>query len=103
MSVEVVAEITLVAGQEEAGLEALRTLAEETHAKDEGCLLYAFHRDTAEPTRVVAVEKWESLEALRAHGKTEHIAAFGKNPALAGAPRVLVLEGLGFGDEKGSV
>jgi quinol monooxygenase YgiN len=101
MSVEVVAEITLVEGREEEGLEALRAAVEATHAKDPGCLLYALHRDLADPTHLVMVEKWESAEDLTAHGKTEHLAALGGHPALAGTPRVLILEGLGFGDEKG--
>jgi quinol monooxygenase YgiN len=103
MSVEVVAEIKLVAGKEEEGLEALRRAVEETHAKDPGCLIYALHRDLADPTHLVMVEKWESVEELAAHGKSEHLAALGGHPALDGAPRVLVLEGLGFGDEKGTL
>jgi quinol monooxygenase YgiN len=103
MSVEVVAEINLVEGKEEEGLEALRQAVEATHAKDAGCLLYALHRDLADPTHLVMVEQWESAELLAAHGRSEHLAALAGHPALAGTPRVLVLEGLGYGDEKGSL
>jgi quinol monooxygenase YgiN len=103
MSVEVVAEIRLVEGKEAEGLEAIRAAVEATHAKDQGCLLYALHRDVADPTHLVMVEKWESIEDLAAHGRSEHLAALGGHPALDGAPRVLVLEGLGFGDDKGTL
>jgi quinol monooxygenase YgiN len=104
MSVQVVAEIQLVAGTEEETLAALRELVEATHAKDDGCLLYALHRDLADPTHLVFVEKWESVEALGAHGQTDHIAALGSNPGIAAPPRVLVLEGLGYGDaDKGTL
>lgn len=103
MSVEVVAEINLVKGKEDEGLEALRQAVETTHAKDPGCLLYALHRDLADPTHLVMVEKWESLEELGAHGQSEHLTALAGHPALDGAPRVLVLEGLGFGDDKGAL
>jgi quinol monooxygenase YgiN len=98
MSVEVVAEIELVPGSEEETLEALRELVEATHANDDGCILYALHRDLAEPTRVVMIEQWESGEALAAHGATDHIAALRSNPGIAAPARVLVLEGLGYGD-----
>lgn len=104
MSVEVVAEIILAEGSEEANLAAIRTLVEETHANDPGCLLYALHRDTADPNRLVMVEKWESAEALDAHNGRDHIREFGEKADLAAAPRVLVLESLGFGEaEKGSL
>jgi quinol monooxygenase YgiN len=104
MSVEVVAEIQLVAGSEEEALAALRELIEVTHAKDDGCLLYALHRDLAEPTRLVFVEKWESPEALAAHGQSDHIAALRSAPGIAAPPRVLVLESLGYGDaDKGTL
>jgi quinol monooxygenase YgiN len=103
MSVEVVAELKLVEGREEEGLEALRQAVEATHEKDAGCMIYALHRDLADPTHLVMVEKWESADDLAAHSRTEHLAALGGHPALDGAPRVLVLEGLGFGDEKGAL
>ena len=66
--VVVVAEIGIVPEKREEALAALRTLCEATHAKDEGCLLYALQLDPADESHVFMVEKWDSAEALAAHG-----------------------------------
>jgi quinol monooxygenase YgiN len=96
--VVVVAEIGIAEGKREEALAALRTLCEETHAKDEGCLLYALQLDPANESHVFMVEKWASMEALGAHGATDHIRALGTSGTLAGAPTVTVLQQAGFGD-----
>jgi quinol monooxygenase YgiN len=96
--VVVVAEIGIADGKREEALAALRTLCEETHAKDEGCLLYALQLDPADESRVFMVEKWESAEALQAHGATDHIKALGASGTLGGTPTVTVLRQAGFGD-----
>lgn len=102
--VVVVAEIEIAAGKRDEALVALETLCEETHAKDEGCLLYALQLDPNDESRVFMVEKWSSVEALQKHGATDHIKSFGESGTLAGAPRVTVLQQAGFGDaEKGSL
>jgi quinol monooxygenase YgiN len=102
--VVLVAEIELAEGQEEAGLAALRELCEQTHANDEGCLLYALHRVAGEDSRFVMIERWTSSEALQAHGGAEHIKAFGATQVAAGAPKLTFLESLGFGDpDKGAL
>lgn len=53
---------------------------------EEGCIEYAAYVDAADapsfqaPTGAdtfVAVEKWESVEALRKHAATPHMAAYG--------------------------
>ena len=80
--VVVVAEIGIVPEKREEALAALRTLCEETHAKDEGCLLYALQLDPADESRVFMVEKWSSVEALGAHGATDHIKALKKQKEL---------------------
>jgi quinol monooxygenase YgiN len=102
--VVVIAEIGIVPGKREEAMAALRTLCEETHAKDEGCLLYALQVDPADEEHVFMIEKWASAEALGAHGATDHIAAFGTSGTLAGAPTVTVLQQANFGDaSKGSL
>ena len=35
--------------------------------REHGCLDYAFAADAADPTRVRLIERWESMEDLRAH------------------------------------
>ena len=96
--VVVVAEIGIVPEKREEALAALRTLCEETHAKDEGCLLYALQLDPADDGHVFMVEKWSSAEALGAHGATDHIKAVGASGTLSGAPTVTVLQQANFGD-----
>ena len=96
--VVVVAEIGIAPGKREQALEALRVLCEQTHANDEGCLLYALQLDPADENRVFMIEKWSSAEALQAHGASDHIAAFGASGTLSGPPAVTVLEQAGFGD-----
>jgi quinol monooxygenase YgiN len=96
--VVVVAEIGIADGKRDEALAALRTLCEETHAKDEGCILYALQLDPADESHVFMIEKWESGEALAAHGATDHIKALGASGTLAGAPTVTVLQQASFGD-----
>jgi|GEM_PF-3129796 len=102
--VVVVAEIGIAPGKRDEALEVLRVLCEETHAKDEGCLLYSLQLDPADESRVFMIEKWESAEALGKHGASDHIKPLGASGTLAGAPRVTVLEQANFGDaDKGSL
>jgi quinol monooxygenase YgiN len=102
--VVVVAEIGIAPGKRDEALAALEVLCEETHAKDEGCLLYALQLDPGDESRVFMIEKWESAEALQAHGGSDHIRAAGASGTLAGAPQVTVLQQASFGDAaKGTV
>jgi quinol monooxygenase YgiN len=96
--VVVVAEIGIAPGKRDEALAALEVLCEETHAKDDGCLLYSLQLDPNDESRVFMIEKWESAEALQTHGATDHIKAFGASGTLAGAPQVTVLQQANFGD-----
>jgi quinol monooxygenase YgiN len=97
--VVVVAEIGIAEGKREEALAALRTLCEETHANDDGCLLYSLQLDPADESRVFMIEKWESAELLEKHGASDHIKALGASGTLAGAPKVTVLRQANFGDD----
>jgi quinol monooxygenase YgiN len=94
----VVAEIGIAEGKRDEALAALETLCEETHAKDDGCLLYALQLDPADESHVFMIEKWESVEALQKHGDTDHIKALGGSGTLSGAPTVTVLQQANFGE-----
>ncbi|HEX4731605.1 MAG TPA: putative quinol monooxygenase [Solirubrobacterales bacterium] len=96
--VVVVAEIGIAEGKRDEALASLEVLCAETHAKDEGCLLYALQLDPADESHVFMVEKWESAEALQKHGATDHIKTLGRSGTLAGAPTVTVLQQANFGD-----
>jgi quinol monooxygenase YgiN len=54
---------------------ALRTMEEATR-QESGCLTYAFSVDVSDPTMLRVFERWETTEALDAHFKTPHMAAF---------------------------
>jgi quinol monooxygenase YgiN len=78
-----------------------------THA-EEGCLVYALHRDNADPDHFVHVERWRSQEDLDAHGKTPHLrqvfTALGAPGLLAGAPSMWLCSAELYGDAaKGAI
>jgi quinol monooxygenase YgiN len=50
-----------------------------------GCLHYAFAQDIADPDLIRISERWESQEALAAHGASAHMAEF--NKAMGGVQR----------------
>jgi quinol monooxygenase YgiN len=95
--VVVVAELGIAEGKREEALTTLRTLCEETHAKDEGCLLYSLQLDPADENHFFMIEKWASAELLAKHGEADHLKAFGASGILAGAPKVTILEQAKFG------
>ncbi len=72
----VAAEVVVEEGALNGVQEALGTMEEETR-KEAGCLTYAFSVDVNDPTMVRIFERWESMDALAAHFKTPHMAAFG--------------------------
>ena len=48
---------------------------------EEGCLGYSFSVDLSDPSIVHLTEKWASPEALQAHFKSAHMAAFQRKVA----------------------
>jgi len=72
----VAGEVVVEAGAVEAVQGALRTMEAETR-REPGCITYAFSVDVNDPTMVRIFERWESMDALREHFATPHMAAFG--------------------------
>lgn len=102
--VVVVAEMSLVEGREEEAMEALEVLCRETHEKDDGCRLYALHRVMGSPTAVVMIEKWDSLDALKAHSVADHIERFQALGCVAPGTKITLVEPTALGDaEKGAL
>lgn len=100
--VVVVAEMSLVEGREEEAPVALGVLCTETHAKEDGCRLYALHRVMGDPTRVVMIERWDSMDALKSHAVAAHIEEFKALTCLAPGAKINLVEPTGHGDaEKG--
>ena len=53
--------------------------------EEQGCMHYAFAQDIADPDLIRISERWDSPEALAAHGASAHMAAF--NKAMGGVSR----------------
>lgn len=82
--IHVVAVITAKPGQREAILDAFRANMPAVHA-EAGCIEYGPATDAEGvggfqtkfgPDSFVVIEKWESLEALKAHAAAPHMAAY---------------------------
>jgi quinol monooxygenase YgiN len=58
--------------------------------KDPGAVTYVVHRKTDAPNEFLVYEKYESGEALKFHGSTEHFKEFSRNiaPLLDGRVEV---------------
>jgi quinol monooxygenase YgiN len=90
---EVVVVVTLRArpDQQEAFERELRTLIGQTHSEP-GCLLFAMHQRTDDPTAFCVIERWASREALDEHFGSEHVVAYmASTQDLLAAPMELVL------------
>jgi quinol monooxygenase YgiN len=95
--IHVVAVITAKPGMREQILEAFRANMPTVHA-EKGCIEYgpAVDADGAGaiqtkfgPDTFVVIEKWESLDALRAHGASPHMAAYAAKTRDMIASRVI--------------
>ena len=92
-------------GKEDDARDALGGLVAPTHAED-GCVLYALHQGTEDPTRFTFVERWESAEKLQAHLGSDHIAAVLRRAEdlLSEPPDIVTFQALPLGEEsKGSL
>ncbi len=69
-------EIVVEEGAVDQVRDALRSMEDETR-KEPGCLTYAFSLDINAPTVMRIFERWESMDALKAHFKMPHMATFG--------------------------
>lgn len=58
-------------------VEAIKAMVAASRAED-GCLTYTFAQDLSDPDSIIIYERWESQEALAAHGKSAHMAEFQK-------------------------
>jgi quinol monooxygenase YgiN len=61
--------------------------------KETGNISYDMHESVSDPTKMVFVEQWESLEAVAPHGKTEHFKTFGRivSKCAASPPKIEII------------
>jgi quinol monooxygenase YgiN len=95
--IHVIAVITAKPGMRDSILEAFRANMPAVHA-EQGCIEYAPAIDAEGMGRIqtpfgpdtfVAIEKWESVEALKAHGAAPHMAAYAAKTKEMIASRVI--------------
>jgi quinol monooxygenase YgiN len=95
--IHVFAIVTALPGQRQALLDAFRANMPAVHAED-GCIEYQPVIDTPDMGRMQApigedsfavVEKWASLEALKAHAASPHMAAYAAHTKPLIASRVI--------------
>jgi quinol monooxygenase YgiN len=95
--IHVVAIITAKPGSREAILEAFRANVPAVHAED-GCIEYGPAIDAEGvgplqtafgPDTFVVLEKWESLDHLKAHGASAHMKAYAAKTRELIASRVI--------------
>jgi quinol monooxygenase YgiN len=93
--VKLIARIRTQPGKADAVASALRQLAGPSKAED-GCIMYDVCRSLSDANELLALEEWESQEALDAHMATPHFKAFGDaiGAALAGPPELIMIERL---------
>ena len=66
-----------IEGNAEAAMAAAVKMKKATRA-EKGCQTYAFWRDLENPNLFRVYEEWDGIDALQAHGKTDHMAEFRK-------------------------
>jgi len=66
------------------GLRDTLDVMQKASRAEEGCHDYTFSQEICDPSRMRIVEIWESMDALKFHFGTPHMAEFQK--ALAGSP-----------------
>jgi len=95
--IHVLAIITAKPGMRESILEAFRANMPAVHA-EQGCIEYGPATDTPDAGKIqtplgadtfVVIEKWESMDALRAHGAAPHMAAYAAKTREMIASRVI--------------
>ena len=83
--IHVIAIITAKPGMRDAVLEAFQANVPAVHAED-GCIEYGAATDTPDagpiqaalgPDTFVVIEKWESMDHLKAHAASDHMKAYG--------------------------
>ncbi len=96
-TVNVLAFITAKPGMRDAVLEAFNNNVPNVHAED-GCIEYFAATDTPEagpiqtpvgPDSFVVIEKWESMDHLKAHGASDHMKAYAASVKDMLAERVI--------------
>jgi quinol monooxygenase YgiN len=96
MGPALIAKITAQPGKRAELVDALQAMVDHVETEP-GTLVYLMHTDTGDPDVVWFYERYESHEALQAHGTSETMQAVGAAVAglVAAAPELIVLDIVG--------
>ena len=70
-------EIVIEPGSADKVREAVKKMEQATR-QEAGCLKYAFSVDVSDPGMVRVTERWESIDAIKSHLASPHMAEFNK-------------------------
>lgn len=89
MTIKIVVDIEVVAGQLDVALGALTDLARET-VKEEGNLQLEVYVDESVDNSIVLIEEWKDQEVIDSHAKLAHTNTYIErvHKVFASAPRV---------------
>jgi quinol monooxygenase YgiN len=94
MTIGIVATLKVQDGKEADFEATFGDLANAVRANEPGNKLYQLFKSRKDKNTYVVMEMYESEEALKAHGKTDHFRTIGAKlgPTMAGAPDILYLD-----------
>ena len=70
-------EVLVEPGSADKVREAVKKMEQATR-QEAGCLKYAFSVDISDPGMLRVTERWETIEAIKAHLASPHMAEFNK-------------------------
>ena len=93
MAITVIAKLKVKPGCEAQFETAAREMIAAARAAEPGTINYILHKNLRDATEFVYYEVYQDQAALDAHGKTDHMRAFGGKigPLLAGRADITVL------------
>lgn len=65
--------VRLPEGELDRARAAMEKMVTASRAED-GCFTYAYGQDVLDPTLIHVVERWRDRDALKAHGRSAHMA-----------------------------
>ena len=93
MPITVIAKLKVQPGKEAEFETAGKEMIATVKASEPATLTYILHKNTKDPTEFMYYEVYQDQSALDAHGKTDHMKAFGGKigALLAGRPEISIL------------
>lgn len=90
----VIAKLSIKEGKQEEFEKVALDLMAKVNANEPGCITYKLYKSKSSDTEYTFLEQYESQDALKAHGQSDHFKAAqaGLGACLAGAPSIEYLD-----------